>query len=181
MGVPREIDGEGYQPGTQEGSGVDGYSPGSGVYPSGSGGDQAGSDDPAVSPEVPHAPSRVGEDEGRMDPYEAFAEIERKVREEKEQEAAGADEILRPPGARELDNQPIREETGFSGDTWGGRGNPQVGVRLRPLDFQRLRQAAEMYGVRPTTLARMMVIRGVRAILDGELQRKADRLRERGY
>ena len=47
-------------------------------------------------------------------------------------------------------------------------------MRLRPTDFERLRRVAELYGVRPTTLARMMVIRGVGAILDAELRRKGE-------
>jgi hypothetical protein len=85
------------------------------------------------------------------------------------------------PGADELDREaPISEdrETRFSGDSYGGRGNPQVSVRLRPRNFKRLRRAADLYGVRPTTLARMMVIRGVGAILDAELRRSGEFLRE---
>ncbi len=70
-------------------------------------------------------------------------------------------------------------ETRFSGDSYGGRGNPQVSVRLRPSDFKRLRRAADLYGVRPTTLARMMVIRGVGAILDAELRRSGEFIRDR--
>ena len=42
----------------------------------------------------------------------------------------------------------------------------------------RLLQAAELYGVRPTTLARMMVVRGVNAIHDAELARRARLLRD---
>jgi len=85
------------------------------------------------------------------------------------------------PGADELDGEAVSgedRETRFSGDSYGGRGNPQVSVRLRPRDFKRLRRAADLYGVRPTTLARMMVIRGVGAILDAELRRSGEFLRE---
>jgi hypothetical protein len=35
-----------------------------------------------------------------------------------------------------------------------------------------LKRAAEIYGVRPTTMARMMILRGVKAILDAELRDK---------
>jgi hypothetical protein len=55
-----------------------------------------------------------------------------------------------------------------------------VGVRLRPRDFERLGRAADLYGVRRTTLARMMIIRGVNAILEAELRRDGELLRERG-
>jgi hypothetical protein len=102
-----------------------------------------------------------------------------KVRSEKEQR----DPSIWLPRADDLDTEEGRDashETRFSADSWGGRGNPQVSVRLRPLDFGRLRQAADLYGVRPTTLARMMVIRGVGAILDAELRRDGEFLRERG-
>jgi hypothetical protein len=116
------------------------------------------------------------EEEERIDPYRVFAEAASKERERKK-------EADRPPiwlpGGEELDHEgstlPDRE-TRFSHDAWGGRGNPQVSVRLRPLDFQKLRRAADLYGVRPTTLARMMVIRGINAILDAELRRDAGRL-----
>jgi hypothetical protein len=111
-----------------------------------------------------------------MDPYEAFALSARKVRSEKEQAAAAG-----LPGPDDLDKERALpdEETRFSRDAWGGRGNPQVSIRLRPHDFERLDRAAELYGVRRTTLARMMVIRGVKAILDTELRREGEFLRER--
>jgi hypothetical protein len=50
-------------------------------------------------------------------------------------------------------------------------------LRLRPRHYERLRRAASLYGVRPTTLARMMVVRGVNAILDAELERDRRLLR----
>jgi hypothetical protein len=115
----------------------------------------------------------------RIDPYTAYAQVAAKVRSEKEKRDPG----IWLPGADDLDTEEgvdASRETRFSADSWGGRGNPQVSVRLRPLDFGRLRQAADLYGVRPTTLARMMVIRGVRAILDAELRRDGEFLRERG-
>jgi hypothetical protein len=114
-----------------------------------------------------------------MDPYEAFAKAASKSQSDK----AKRDPAIWLPGGDVLDEErglPEDRETRFSGDAWGGRGNPQVSIRLRPYDFQRLRQAAELYGVRPTTLARMMVIRGVKAILDAELRREGEFFRERG-
>jgi hypothetical protein len=111
-----------------------------------------------------------------MDPYEAFAQIASKVHSEKAESPA-----IRLPGADDLDKEQALadEETRFSRDAWGGRGNPQVSIRLRPRDFERLGRAAELYGVRRTTLARMMVIRGVKAILDTELRREGELIRER--
>jgi hypothetical protein len=42
----------------------------------------------------------------------------------------------------------------------------QVGIKLRPVDYESLARAAFLYGVRPSTLARMLVNRGVRAVLE---------------
>ncbi len=112
-----------------------------------------------------------------MDPHRAFALAEAKERSRKEREKRRRDPGIWLPGGDDLDSEPTSladSETRFSRDSWGGRGNPQVSVRLRPTDFERLRRAAELYGVRPTTLARMMVIRGVGAILDAELRRKGE-------
>ena len=113
-----------------------------------------------------------------MDPFQAFAEVEAQRRREK----ARRNPAIWLPGPNELDEETGQEadrETRFSRDSWGGRGNPQVGIRLRPRDFERLHQAAKLYGVRPTTLARMMVIRGIRAILEAELRREGEFYRER--
>ena len=44
----------------------------------------------------------------------------------------------------------------------------QVGIKLRPDDYDALARAARFYGARPTTLARLLVNRGVRAVLDAE-------------
>jgi hypothetical protein len=146
---------------------------------SASDGYQVGSEDPATFSEGPRSGSSSAEagDEPRIDPYTAFAEVASRSQGEKE----GRDPTIWLPGADELDEERGRladAETRFNRDAWGGRGNPQVSIRLRPFDFRRLRQAAELYGVRPTTLARMMVIRGVKAILDAELRRDGEFLRE---
>jgi hypothetical protein len=42
----------------------------------------------------------------------------------------------------------------------------QVNVKLREHERAQLEQAARRYGVAPSTLARMLVNRGVKAILD---------------
>jgi hypothetical protein len=142
-----------------------------------SGGYQVGSEEPPCSAEVPGSGS--SDEDDRVDPFVAFAQSAAEDRERKKRER---DPGIWLPGSDDLDQErslPDRE-TRFSRDTYGGRGNPQVSVRLRPLDFDRLRRAAELYGVRPTTLARMMVIRGVGAILDADLHRDGELLRDRG-
>ena len=66
------------------------------------------------------------------------------------------------PGERELDQgqsgdpseeKPIRKE-------W------RVTVRLRHGQYEQLSVAAELYGVRPTTMARMLINRGANAIVN---------------
>ena len=42
----------------------------------------------------------------------------------------------------------------------------QVGIKLRPADYAALANAAFLYGVRPSTMARLLVNRGVRAVLE---------------
>ena len=111
-----------------------------------------------------------------MDPLQAFAEIASKASRDRGKKDPG----LWLPGSQELEEDPggaADQETRFSADDWGGRGNPQVSIRLRPLDFERLGKAADLYGVRRTTFARMMVIRGVKAILEAELRREGEFLR----
>jgi hypothetical protein len=156
----RDADDRGPTPGASRRTGSPGY--------------QTGSEDPPSSEEVPGSGS--SEDDEPMDPYLAFAEAEARRRSEK----AKRDPAIWLPGPDDLDRDSLADrETRFSADSYGGRGNPQVGVRLRPLDFERLRKAADLYGVRPTTLARMMVIRGINAILDAELSRDGEFLRAR--
>jgi hypothetical protein len=140
----------------------------------GSPGYQTGSEEPATFSEAPEPES--SEDES-VDPYEAFARAASKGRSKREKRDPG----LWLPGSDDLDKEEALAdaETRFSRDAWGGRGNPQVSIRLRPRDFERLGQAADLYGVRRTTLARMMVIRGITAILDSELRREGEFLRER--
>ena len=48
----------------------------------------------------------------------------------------------------------------------------QVCIRLAPEGYGELSRAADLYGVAPTTMARMLVSRGARAVLDS--RRKYD-------
>ncbi len=148
----------------------------------GSAGYQSGSDGPSTLSGSPGSgsadPEGQEDDDERMDPYEAFAQSAAKAAAERKREKERGDPAIWLPGSDELDQEPLSPdvETGFSRDRWR-RGNPQVSVRPRPLDFDRLRRAAQFYGVRPTTFARMMVIRGVNAILEAELRKRGNELR----
>lgn len=155
-----------------------------GSFPKGaSAGYQIGSEEPAtLESTLDQASSDHEEDRsesGGIDPFEAFARAESENAAERQSPKEKRGPAIWLPGPDDLDHEPGQpdSETGFSRDRWR-RGNPQVSVRLRPLDFDRLRRAADLYGVRPTTLARMMVIRGVRAILDAELRQHGDLFRE---
>jgi len=52
----------------------------------------------------------------------------------------------------------------------------QVGIKLRPADYEALASAAFLYGVRPSTMARLLVNRGARAVLESK-QEGLDRRR----
>jgi hypothetical protein len=167
-------------PGALPRTGSDGYRTDSTQQHADSDGYQSGSEEPPSSAEVPGSGSDSAEPidpDERIDPFEAFAQVAANERKRKKREREPG---IWLPGGDELEQETGRladQQTRFSRDAWGGRGNPQVSVRLRPSDFERLRHAADLYGVRPTTLARMMVIRGVGAILDTELRRKGEFLR----
>ena len=84
------------------------------------------------------------------------------------------------PGPEDLDrDREPGDDTGFGVDgptrEYASR---QLGVRLRPEQFERLLEAARLYGVRPTTLARMMIVRGTKAIQEAETRARARELRE---
>jgi hypothetical protein len=86
------------------------------------------------------------------------------------------------PGPEDLDRDPEPgDETDFGTDgpkrEYTSR---QLGIRLRPKHFERLLDAARLYGVRPTTMARMMIVRGTNAIYDAELRARARELKEFG-
>lgn len=48
------------------------------------------------------------------------------------------------------------------------RGYRQVGIKLRPDDYEALRRAARAHGVAPSTLARVLTARGARALWKDE-------------
>ncbi len=48
----------------------------------------------------------------------------------------------------------------------------QLGVRLRPEQWERLRLVATWNGVRTTTMARMLINRAARAIIEDELKHR---------
>jgi hypothetical protein len=156
---------DGYQPDSNGYTGSPGYQSDTAEPSPASEGFQSGSGEPAPLAEVPES--------GSADPHQAFAEVAAKTRDRKKREREPGTWM---PNSDDLDREdPLQPdgETRFSRDSWGGRGNPQVSVRLRPRDFERLRRAADLYGVRPTTVARMMVIRGVGAVIEADNARKA--------
>lgn len=50
----------------------------------------------------------------------------------------------------------------------------QVGIRLRPAQWDRLLLVAKWAGLRPTTIARMLINRGTRAVIDEELRHRRE-------
>jgi hypothetical protein len=124
---------------------------------------------------APHTTSApdAEESEGLSQRDRGFAEAEANIARREERRNPGT----WLPGVDDLDSEPgPGDETGFSRDDFVGHGSRQLGLRLRPKHFDRLCQVAELYGVRPTTLARMMVIRGVNAVIEAENRRKAEML-----
>jgi hypothetical protein len=86
------------------------------------------------------------------------------------------------PGSEDLDRDPEPgDDTDFGTDgperDYTSR---QLGIRLRPKHWERLLDCARVYGVRPTTMARMMIVRGTNAIHDAELRARARELKEYG-
>jgi hypothetical protein len=132
--------------------------PGTDGYPS----------DPAT-PSMRSSPGPAEEAEGERKPYWAGFESPE----------AYFDHILaeRAKVQRYLEPQPRRRQIPTpdfpGGDEIAGSGGlarrqaavRQVGVKLRPVDYDLLAQAAELYGVAPSTLARMLVRRGAQAII----------------
>jgi len=85
------------------------------------------------------------------------------------------DERRRAPGTWAPGSEDFNRDPEPQDDTEFGVDGPvreytsrQLGVRLRPKQFDRLLEAARLYGVRPTTFARMMIVRGTNAIHDAE-------------
>jgi hypothetical protein len=151
-------------------------------YPNESDGDhlssehnQMGSDGTRSSTEDP---SSIADD--RV--YPDFAESMARAAAEKAREEKRRAPVVWMPGAGELDRDPAPgDDTDFGTDgpvrDYTSR---QLGIRLRPNHWERLLECARLYGVRPTTMARMMIVRGTNAIHDAELRARARELRESG-
>jgi hypothetical protein len=74
-------------------------------------------------------------------------------------------------GRRRRDPPPASLPGGEIGDVGKVRRRKpvrQVGIKLRPADYEALASAAFLYGVRPSTMARLLVNRGVRAVLESK-------------
>jgi hypothetical protein len=160
---------DGGSSGGDGGAGIGGES-GSGCYPA----DSAGS---RSSTGNRHAGRSTKPDEhgGGTDIARVMAEAEANIQRREDRR----NPAMWLPDEDALDREPEpRDETAFSTDEYIGQGSKQLGLRLRPKLYERLCQVAEIYGVRPTTLARMMVIRGVNAVLDAEMRQAAEFLKD---
>ena len=139
----------------------------------GSAGDQVGSE--GTQSPTHNTPANV--DEPRPpDFFESMARVAAQKERDERRRAPGT----WMPVAEDLDRDPEPgDETDFGTD-----GPPrdytsrQIGLRLRPQHFELLREAAALYGVRPTTMARMMIVRGIKAIHEAELRARARELTE---
>jgi hypothetical protein len=155
-----------------------------GSFPSGS--SQTGSDGsrysehpPHPRPEEPRRHPEKQEDDPQPPDYLASAARARAQKERDERRRAPGSWM---PGPDDFDRDPEpRDDTEFGTDgpvrEYASR---QIGVRLRPKQFERLLEAARLYGVRPTTMARMMIVRGTNALHDAELRSRARELRDAG-
>jgi hypothetical protein len=138
--------------------------PGTDGYPSGTDGYPA---DPAT-PSLRSSPSSAEEAEEERKPYWAGFESPEAYFDHILAERAKVQRYLEPPRGRQI---PAPDFPG--GDEIAGSGPltrrqaavRQVGMKLRPVDYDLLAQAAELYGVAPSTLARMLVRRGAQAII----------------
>ena len=145
-------------------------------YPAGSDGYQAGGEDPdggRLESEV-GASSGPGETGRPTHPFpwasedypslEAF--LDRIV--EERAKVQGGLEGPRPRSRLPTPSLPGAELGGLRRPSGRPHATRQVGVRLTPSDYELLIQAAELYGVAPSTLARMLVRRGAQAIVARE-------------
>jgi hypothetical protein len=145
-----------------------------------SGGDQSGSGDTQSS--TPHPSSGLGDEQEDDREAPDFAKSMAKVAAQKERDERNRAPGTWMPGSEDLDRDP---EPGD--DTEFGTDGPkrdytsrQLGIRLRPKHWDRLLEAARLYGVRPTTMPRMMIVRGTNAIHDAELRARAREWKESG-
>jgi uncharacterized protein (DUF1778 family) len=54
------------------------------------------------------------------------------------------------------------------------RKTQRLGIRLKHSQYSMLKSAAELYGVRPTTMARMLINRGAQAVVRSYLRGEQD-------
>jgi hypothetical protein len=105
----------------------------------------------------------IAEGQRRHDEAEARRPRKHRVEGEKPAEtdpASGwleADDFETPLGEGELDEGRDRRQRTYT---------RQIGIRLSPSQHAELSNAADLYGVAPGTMARMLVRRGARAVLD---------------
>jgi hypothetical protein len=83
----------------------------------------------------------------------------------------GDEELRRLGFGRRRNRKEISGPSLPAGSAPGGREHvrdKQVNVKLTEEDHGRLERAARLYGVRPATMAQLLVNRGARAVLDEE-------------
>jgi hypothetical protein len=169
---------DGYPPGTDgypvgddpPTPGTDGYPPGTDGYPS----DPPTSSKPWVRPSAGSAgvePDEGGRKGGRK-PYWAGYESPEAFFDHIEAERAKIHRYMEPrPRRRHIPapdfpgDDEIAGSEAFAGSRAAVR---QVGVKLRPVDYDLLAKAAGLCGVAPSTLARILVRRGAQAIVNRE-------------
>jgi hypothetical protein len=147
----------------------DGSRLGSERYQTGSDGTRSSTDRPSLQPEL---------EAEEPDFFSTLARTAARKERDEERRAPGT----WMPGHEDLDRDPAPGD----GTDFGTDGpereytSRQLGLRLRPKHYDRLVDAARLYGVRPTTMARMMIVRGTNAIHDAELRARARELKESG-
>jgi hypothetical protein len=157
--------------------GTDGYPSGTDGYPSGTDGYPPDAATPSLRSSLGPAAADLPNDddqpeeepEGERKPYWAGFESPEAYFDHILAERAKVQRYLDPGPRRRQVPAPdfpggdeIAGSGGFAGRQAAVR---QVGVKLRPVDYDLLVRAAELYGVPPSTLARMLVRRGAQAIV----------------
>jgi hypothetical protein len=163
--------GEGQPPPGTDGypSGTDGY-PVDPATPSMESSSVRSSPGPADEKDQPHEEDQPKDGNGERSPYWAGFESPEAFFDHIEAERAKVQGYLDP--RRRLRQIPTPDFPGddeIAGPWRLARQQAavrQVGVKLRPVDYDLLAQAAELCGVAPSTLARMLVRRGAQAIVD---------------
>ena len=123
------------------------------------------------SPKVPSSSGEAeaddGPENGGADPYEVLRRVQADAESRDRERERRLNERRFVPTEPEL-----LEEVG----SWREEDHPQkpashqIGVRLRPEQWDRLLMVAAWSGIRPTTMARLLINRGARAIVDEELR-----------